>query len=143
MMRLLGSDFLFWAALHVARDQVIKVVLATPPKLLMHASAPEKARIETMLAHILPVSLRAEGLRSDTAVGKQLSPAPLESIRVPTLVISVRDDGYGTYASAQYTASRIVGAKFIGFDEGGHTWVGHDDEVRAAIVKLLLPSARP
>jgi pimeloyl-ACP methyl ester carboxylesterase len=24
MMRLLGSDFLFWAALHVARDQVIK-----------------------------------------------------------------------------------------------------------------------
>ena len=31
MMRLIGSDFLFWAALHVARDQVIKVVLATPP----------------------------------------------------------------------------------------------------------------
>jgi pimeloyl-ACP methyl ester carboxylesterase len=26
MMRLIGSDFLFWAALHVARDQVIKVV---------------------------------------------------------------------------------------------------------------------
>ena len=143
MMRLLGSDFLFWAALHVARDQVIKVVLATPPKLLLHASPPEKARVEAMLDHILPVSLRAEGLRSDTAVGKHLSPSPLESIRVPTLVISARDDGYGTYASAQYTASRIDGAKFIGFDEGGHTWVGHNDEVLSAIVNLLLPSAQP
>ena len=32
MMQMIGSDFLFWAALHVARDQVIKVVLATPPE---------------------------------------------------------------------------------------------------------------
>lgn len=95
-----------------------------------------------MLANILPVSLRAEGLRSDTAVGKHLSPSPLESIRVPTLIISARDDRYGTYASAQYTASHIAGAKFVGCDEGGHTWVGHDDEVGAAIVGLLIPQAQ-
>ena len=30
MMRLIGSDFLFWSALHLARDQVVKLVLATP-----------------------------------------------------------------------------------------------------------------
>ena len=139
MMQLLGSDFLFWAALHVARDPVIKVVLATPPDLLARASRQERARVDAMLDHILPVSLRAEGLRSDTNVGKHLSPSPLESIRAPTLVISARDDRYGTFASAQYAAAGIPGAKFIGFDEGGHTWVGHDDEVMAAIVRLLLP----
>ncbi len=143
MMRLIGSDFLFWSALHLARDQVIKVVLATPPELLAHASPQERARIDAMLVNILPVSLRAEGLRSDTAVGKHLSPSPLESIRLPTLVISARDDRYGTFASARYTADRIPGARFIGFDDGGHTWVGHDDAVRAAIVALLLPAARP
>ena len=143
MMRLIGSDFLFWAALHVARDQVTKVVLATPPELLTHATAQERMRIDAMLENILPVSLRAEGLRSDTAVGKRLTPSPLESIRLPTLVISARDDRYGTYASAQYTAGQIAGANFIGFDEGGHTWVGHDDEVRAAIVKLLVPLTSP
>ena len=143
MMRLLGSDFLFWAALHVARDPVIKVVLATPPELLARASRQERARVDAMLDHILPVSLRAEGLRSDTNVGKHLSPSPLESIRVPTLVVSARDDRYGTFASAQYTAAGIPGAKFIGFDDGGHTWVGHNDEVLAAIVNLLLPSAAP
>lgn len=143
MMRLIGSDFLFWAALNVAREQVIKIVLATPPELLTTASPQERARVSAMLDNILPVSARAEGLRSDTAAGKQLAPAPLESIRARTLIISARDDGYGTYPSAKYTASRIAGAKFIGFDEGGHILVGHDGEVRSEIVKLLVPPVRP
>ena len=142
MMRVIGSDFLFWSALHLARDQVINGVLATPPELLLHASPEEQARIDAMIDNILPVSLRAEGLRSDTAVGKHLVPSPLQSIHVPTLVISARDDRYGTFASAQYTASHIAGATFIGFEQGGHTWVGHDNEVRAAIVKLLTPAVR-
>jgi len=143
MMRLIGSDFLFWAALHVARDEVIKVVLATPPELLRAASPQERARVNALLDNILPVSARADGLRSDTALGKHLAPAPLESIHTPTLIISARDDRYGTYASAQYTASRIAGAKFVGFDQGGHTWVGHDDEVRAEIVRLLVTPDPP
>ena len=58
-------------------------------------------------------------------------------MRAPTLIISVRDDGFGTYASAEYTASEIKGAKFVGFAHGGHVWVGHDDEVMAEIVKLV------
>ncbi len=143
LMRLIGSDFLFWAGLHVARDQLIRYVLATPPEQVADASPQERARVNAMLENILPVSARAAGLRSDSVLGKSLAPYALESIRAPTLVISTRDDGYGTYASAQYTASRIAGAKFIGFDEGGHAWVGHDDEVRAEIVKLLIPPARP
>ena len=143
MMRLIGSDFLFWAAIHIAREQVIKVVLATPPDLLVTASPQERARVNAMVDNILPVSARVAGLRSDTAVGKHLAPAPLESVHLPTLVISARDDRYGTYASAQYTASRIVGAKFLGFDQGGHTWIGHDDEVLAEIVKLLDPLNTP
>ncbi len=143
MMRLIGSDLLFWAALHVARDQVLKVVLATPPELLATASSKERARVNAMLDNILPVSARAEGLRSDSTVGKHLAPSPLESVHVPTLIVSARDDGYGTYASAQYTASRIAGSKFIGFDHGGHVWVGHDDEVMAEILRLLELPARP
>jgi 2-hydroxy-6-oxonona-2,4-dienedioate hydrolase len=143
MMRLIGSDFLFWAALHIARDQVIGLVLATPPELLTTASPRERARVNAMLDNILPVSIRAEGLRSDSAVGKHLTPAPIESIHMPTLIISARDDRYGTYATAKYTASRIPTAKFVAFDQGGHTWVGHDDEVMAEIVKLLVPLAKP
>ena len=143
MMRLIGSDFLFWAALHTARDQVIKLVLATPPELLKTASPQEQVRINRMLYNILPVSERAEGLKSDSAVGKHLMPSPLDTVRAPTLIISARDDRYGTYASAQYTASHIPGARFMGLDQGGHTWVGHNDEVMAAIRSLLIKADPP
>jgi pimeloyl-ACP methyl ester carboxylesterase len=143
MMAVIGSDFLFWSGLHLARDQMIKVVLATPPELLTTATPAERARIDAMLDGILPVSTRAEGLRSDSAVGKNLMPASLERIRTPTLIISARDDGYGTYASAEYTAGRIAGSRFIGFEQGGHTWVGHDDEVMAEIRNLLVPADGP
>ena len=137
MLRLIGSDFLFWSALHLARDPLIKVVLATPPELLHVASASERARIDAMLDNILPVSSRSKGLRSDTNVGRQLALAPLELVRAPTLVISAHDDRYGTFASAQYIAGQIAGAKFMGLDRGGHTWVGHDDEVMAEIADLV------
>ena len=99
--------------------------------------------MNAMLDDILPVSTRAQGLRSDSSVGKHLVPSPLESVHVPTLIVSVQDDGYGTYASAQYTASRIAGAKFVGFDQGGHVWIGHDDEVMAEILSLLDLPVRP
>lgn len=137
-MRLIGSDFLFWAGLHVARGQVIQYVLATPPAQVSGASAQEQVRINAILDHILPVSQRAAGLRSDSVLGKNLRPSALDEVRAPTLVVSVRDDGFGTYASAQYTASQIKGAKFMGFEHGGHVWVGHDDEVMASIAQLLL-----
>ena len=138
MMRLIGSDFFFWSGLHVAPDQVIKYVLATPPEQVAAASPQERARINAMLDNILPVSARAQGLLSDTAVGKNMQRMALESIHAPTLIISTRDDRYGTFASAKYTASQIADAKFIGFSEGGHVWVGHDEQVQAEILKLLI-----
>jgi hypothetical protein len=58
-------------------------------------------------------------------------------------VIAMSRFGYGTYASAEYTTGQIPGARFIGFERGGHTWVGHDAEARSEIVKLLHPSGRP
>ena len=137
LMRLIGSDFLFWVALHTAKDQVIQYVLATPPGQVKAASDEERARVDAMLTHILPVSERAAGLRSDSVLGKSLGPAALDRVRAPTLVVSVRDDGFGTYASARYTASQIEGAKFVGFEHGGHVWVGHDDEVMNEIAQLL------
>ncbi len=142
MMSVIGSDFLFWSALHVARDPVLGTVLATPPEIVANASPVEQARINAMLDKILPVSARAEGLRSDTAASKNLKPAALGSVRAPTLIISARDDRYGTYASAEYTARHIAGARFIGFAQGGHTWVGHDEAVMAAIARLLVLGRR-
>jgi 2-hydroxy-6-oxonona-2,4-dienedioate hydrolase len=142
LLRLLGSDFLFWAALQVARDPLIRHVLATPPEQVAAASEAERARVNDLAERILPVSSRAAGLRDDTRLGKGLRPYALASVRVPTLVVSARDDGFGTYAAAKYTASRITGATFVGLDKGGHLLVGHDEAVRSQIVELLARAAK-
>ena len=142
LLRLLGSDFLFWTALHAAREPLIRHVLATPPEQVAAASAQEHARVDDLAYRILPVSPRALGLRDDTGLGKHLGPYALQSISVPALVVSARDDGFGTYAAARYTASRIAGAKFLGFEHGGHLLVGHDEQVRAEIVALVSATAR-
>jgi 2-hydroxy-6-oxonona-2,4-dienedioate hydrolase len=143
LMQIVGSDFVYWTMLHVARDQIILRVLATPPELLATASAADRARVDAMLENILPLSARATGLRNETKVAKSLERYALETIRAPTLIISARDDGYGTFASGQYTAGQIAGAKLLGFDNGGHMWIGHDDEVQVEIMKLLAATTKP
>lgn len=143
LLRLLGSDFLFWAGLHLARNQVIRHVLATPPKLVAAASKAERTRVNELADRILPVSARADGLRDDTRLGKGLKPYALASIQAPTLVVSARDDGFGTYAPAEYTASQIAGARFLGFDRGGHLLVGQNETVHAAVLALLKSIDQP
>ena len=143
LLHLLGSDFLFWTALHVARSPLTRHVLATPPEQVDSASEVERARVNDLIDRILPVSSRAAGLRDDTRLGKRLGPYALESIRVPTLVVSARDVGFSTYAAAQHTAGRIAGAKFVGFEDGGHLLVGHDAQVQAEVVALLSQVPKP
>jgi 2-hydroxy-6-oxonona-2,4-dienedioate hydrolase len=143
MLKAVGSDFLSWTALHLSRNLLIKTMLATPPELVAAASPQERERVEAMLDGILPVTSRAVGLRSDTDLGKHLADAPLESIRAATVIVSARDDRYGTYDGAQYTASRIPSAKFIGFQTGGHTLVGHNDEVMRAVRGLVVSTGQP
>lgn len=142
MMRAIGSDFLFWTGLHIARDQMIATVVATPLAVVAAASPAEQARVNASLDAILPVSARAAGLTADTAASKAMTPVDLARSSAPTLIVSARDDGYGTYASAEYMAGQIKGARFLGFETGGHAWAGHNDEVMAAISTLVL-SAQP
>jgi 2-hydroxy-6-oxonona-2,4-dienedioate hydrolase len=134
---LVGSDFVFWAATKLAPNVILSKVLATPFEDFAAAPQSEKARIVTMRDHILPVSRRIKGLMNDSVMGASLRRYELEKITAPALVMSVKDDLYGTYASAQYTASQIRGAKFVGFDSGGHVWAGHGDEANEIIRGFL------
>lgn len=130
-------DFPFWAASHVARKTLIHRMLGTPPELLPTGSEAERVYVNAMLDAVLPVSLRREGLVNDGKITTAMPRYDLERVRAPTLIISARDDLYGTYERARYTASRIPGARFIGYTRGGHLLVGHADETREAILELL------
>ena len=136
----LRSDFLFWTASRLARDTVIETLLATPPIVVRNADPDEQARVQQMLDHIPPVSQRRLGLLNEAGVMPSLPRYDLERIRVPTLAISVADDGFGTYDAARYTAGHIPGARFVGYPSGGHLWVGHQQEVTSEIVQFLKES---
>jgi pimeloyl-ACP methyl ester carboxylesterase len=133
----LRSDFLFWAAIRFARPIVIRAILATLPGIVESATPRERERVDAILQHILPVSSRRLGLINDAAIISSIERYDLERIAVPTLVISVSDDLFGTFDVGRYTADRIPGARFIGYPSGGHVWVGHHDEVAAEIAAFL------
>jgi pimeloyl-ACP methyl ester carboxylesterase len=133
----LKSDFFFWAASRFARPVVTRAILATPSEVVKKADAAEKARVGEMLRHILPVSTRGSGLLNDAAVTSSLPRYELERIAVPTLVISMKDDLFGTFDGARYTADHVRGARFTGYATGGHVWVGHQEEILAEIAAFL------
>ena len=133
----LGSDFIFWAAITMAPDMVMHRVLATPPADVHRAPADEQARMHDVLHAILPIAERAPGLWNDGKVAATLTRYDLERIAAPTLIASVENDGFGTYRSARYTAEHIPGARFVGYPDGGHLWVGHQRELWTEIEGFL------
>jgi pimeloyl-ACP methyl ester carboxylesterase len=135
--RVTQSDVLMWAGAHVLRTKMVETVLGTPAEDVRAASEDDRRRIQTMLDQILPVSPRTRGLLNEGVVARTLRPLPLEKMRVPTLVASVVNDGYGTYPGARYTAEHIPGARFIGYPSGGHMLVGHDAEFGAEVLGFL------
>ena len=134
---ILRSDFLLWAASHMAQRTVTSSILATQPDVIEAASPKEQERVAQVLESILPITPRRLGLLNDAAVTSTLSRYDLEHIAVPTFVMSTEDDLYGTFDGARYTAEHVPGAKFLGFDRGGHLWVGHQEEVLSSIEKFV------
>src|SRR5512143_1125376 len=129
----LRSDFLFWVAVRYLRKTAIRSILGTPPAVVDDASAEERARVDAVLEHILPVSTRRAGLLNDAAVTSTLRRYDLERITVPTLAISAADDLYGTFDGARYTAEHIAQARFAGYPDGGHLCVGHQEQILGQI----------
>ena len=133
----LKSDFLFWALIKLAPGTATRTILGTPQTVVENAVAAEQARVQQTLDHILPVSLRRQGLLNDAAVVSSLPRFELEKITTPTLVIGAADCLYGTFDGARYTAAHIPGARFVGYPSGGHLLVGHQEAVTSEIVAFL------
>jgi pimeloyl-ACP methyl ester carboxylesterase len=58
----LKSDFIYWLGITLARDRVIRSLLATDPALVAAARPDERQRAHDMLWKVLPISERAQGL---------------------------------------------------------------------------------
>jgi 2-hydroxy-6-oxonona-2,4-dienedioate hydrolase len=142
LMTIVGSDFAFWLGSKLAPSLVTKTVLGTPPEIAATASEEEKNRIRRFMNSILPISSRARGIINDSKISASLKRFEFEKVKAPTLILSVRDDLYGTFASSEYTAKQIPGAKFIGYETGGHMLIGHDDQANTEITAFLKANSR-
>jgi 2-hydroxy-6-oxonona-2,4-dienedioate hydrolase len=139
----LRSDFLFWAVGKLAHQTFARVILGTPPAVAASAADDERARLERMAQHILPVAPRRLGLLNDAAVVSSLPRYELERIEARTLAISAADDLYRTFEGARYTAEHVPRGRFVGYPSGGHMLVGHHFDASSKIVAFLKESAEP
>src|SRR6184192_2040804 len=121
----------------VARDTLFKTILATPPDDFWNAPDEEQARALEITRHILPISEREKGIWNDAAISASIPRYDLEKFRVPTIVISAKDDLYGTYWQGRYTAEHIPGARFVGYATGGHLLLGHSKETYVELSRFL------
>jgi 2-hydroxy-6-oxonona-2,4-dienedioate hydrolase len=77
---------------------------------------------------------------NDAAITSSLERFDLEKISAPTLIVSVADDQFGTFAGARYSAEHIPDARFVGYATGGHVWAGHHDDLVSLLAAFLRQS---
>jgi pimeloyl-ACP methyl ester carboxylesterase len=133
----LRSDFLFWAGMRLAPTGMVTTVLATDRDLIDAANPQERARLDRLLAMILPISARADGLLLDAQNTASPPTIGLDDIHAPTFIASAEDDHYRTADRARMLAGGIAGAELFITPDGGHAWANRSQEVEAAAAAFL------
>lgn len=134
---LLTSDFAYWSALNTAPETLIGTLLATDPALLAKVSQTERARAFAILSDIMPISARAKGMLNDARQAGHPAAMDFSQLRMPVLLISAQDDRFGTAATARKIAAVVPQAELTILPDGGHIWLGHDDEVAQRTHRFL------
>lgn len=134
-----GADFAWWAMAQIAPTMLIRF-LGVPAEALAAVQPAERERAMTVMRSVLPLSQRFAGINIDST--PDLRPLPLEGLRVPTLIVSARDDLFNTLPAAEFAASAIPGAKLVVYESGGHLLIGREREVRATVGEFLAEAWR-
>jgi 2-hydroxy-6-oxonona-2,4-dienedioate hydrolase len=139
--RLLRSDALFWLALRLVPRLLIGTLLATDPALLAGVTAVERHRAFRILEELMPIRRRWRGMLNDASLAGSPFRGDVGAIAVPTLVLSVEDDRFGTAATARLIAARVAGARLVVYPSGGHIWLGRDAAVADEIARFVAAHA--
>jgi 2-hydroxy-6-oxonona-2,4-dienedioate hydrolase len=135
-----NSDFVAWAALKlmpIMPGGMTRMMLGTDAAVVRAAEPGEKARVQQVLDHLLPVSQRIAGMNFDIKTAATHEPYPIEKIACPVLTISAEDDSFGTASRARYIAASVPDGRAIIFPTGGHALVGHYADALREITSFL------
>lgn len=125
------NDFAFWLFSKLLGSNLVETIFGTPSALFDGLSESEQQGIQELKNTLYPMSMRYEGVKNDNKNSFAATTRyPYESINVPTLLVSAKDDLFKTYSEAEYAAKYIPNAKFVAFESGGHLILRHASEVR-------------
>jgi len=137
---ILNSDFVAWAALKlmpIIPGGMTRLMLGTDAGVVRSAESSEKARVEEVLKHLLPVSERCRGMQFDIRTAATRQPYQIEQIVCPVMTISAEDDRLGTASRAKYIADGVSDGRVIIFPTGGHALVGRYADALGEITSFL------
>jgi pimeloyl-ACP methyl ester carboxylesterase len=134
------SNFVAWALLKlmpIMPGGMTRMMLGTDAAVVRAADLSEKARVQQVLDHLLPVSQRIAGMNFDIKTATTHEPYPIEKIACPVLTISAEDDRFGTAIRAKDIAARVPDGRAIIFPTGGHALVGHYHDTLRDVTSFL------
>ncbi|MHB8419918.1 MAG: alpha/beta fold hydrolase [Myxococcales bacterium] len=140
------SDLVAWAALKLMRilpGPLTRMLLGTEAAVVRAAAPCERARVQRLLAHLLPVGPRAAGMQLDIETAALRQPDLLEAIACPTLAISAEDDGFGTARRVTAIVSHVRNGRAVLFPTGGHALVGHYADALREVTTFLEANRSP
>jgi pimeloyl-ACP methyl ester carboxylesterase len=134
-----NSDFLMWG-ITTHFQEMMKPAVGIPERFPL--SDVQKVQVSDTIRSVLPIKLRTVGFVFDmftSNVDMDQHPAdyPMESIRIPTLIIHAVDDSLASYENAKALAERIPSAKLLSIPNGGHLLLGSSEIISSEIAKFL------
>ena len=92
---------------------------------------------------MMPVSERKLGVVLDASVtnpdmARYYESYDIEKLQVPVLILHAKDDKLANYDDTVNALTRFPDYTFISFEDGGHMMVGHEAEVKQAVIDFIL-----
>lgn len=91
---------------------------------------------------MLPVGERKAGVILDASItnpdmARNYDSYIIEDLQVPTLILHAKDDKLASYADVEKARDRFPNSTLVSFETGGHLMVGHEEEVKDAVMAFV------
>ncbi len=102
----------------------------------------KQAMVSDVIRSVLPIERRTAGFvfdmfTSNLDMDQHPDQYPMESIRVPTLIIHAVDDPLAKYENAATLAARIPKGELLSIPSGGHLLLRMDETVQQEIARFV------
>jgi 2-hydroxy-6-oxonona-2,4-dienedioate hydrolase len=89
----------------------------------------DRNRAFGIVEDIMPIHARAKGMLKVAEQAGHPAKMDFSRLRMPLLAISAEDDRFGTAETARKIAAMVPQSELTILPDGGHIWLGHDEEV--------------